>query len=323
MHVSLRHLRAFVAVAIANSFTAAAVMLSLTQSTLTKTIRELEIELGLALFERSTRRVSLTSHGSALLPIARRLLNEFELSLAGFRERATGSGGVVSIASDVAFASTVLPKVVRALQRTHPNIYVNVIDDTSGGVLRRLAAGEVDFGIGSYVGASTDIVGMRHLLRSRLGVLFPPGFEGIPDRVTLDALRRLPLLRDRDDSGVAATLRKHLPELWSDMSRRIVVTHPDLQAALVREGAGVCIVSALTASHIACRDLAFRLIETPVLERDIHVFTRRGTKLWETTLTLLAAMNEVLPTIDFIGGVTVTPDGAVTPLTADVSLDTP
>ena len=324
MHVSLRHLRAFVSVAIANSFTAAAGTLSLTQSTLTKTIRELELELGLTLFERSTRRVALTSHGDALLPIARRLLNEFDLSLAAFRERATGSGGIVSIACDVAFASTVLPKAVRALQLTHPNIYVNVVEDTSGGVLRRLEAGEVDFGIGSYVGATTNIVGVRHLLRSRLGVLFSPDFEAIPDRITLDALHRLPLLRDPDDSGVAATLRKHLPELWRGMSSRIVVTHPDLQAALVREGAGVCIVSALTASHVACRDLPFRFIETPPLERDIHVFTRRGTQLWGTALTLLSAMNRVLPTVDFAAGVALVPDGAITPLTprdADASID--
>jgi DNA-binding transcriptional LysR family regulator len=301
-------------VATANSFTAAAVTLSLTQSTLTKTIRELEIELGLTLFERSTRRVSLTSHGDVLLPIARRLLNEFDLSLAGFRERAAGSGGIVSVASDVAFASTVLPRAVRALQLEQPNIFVNVIEDTSGGVLRRVEAGEVDFGIGSHVGSTTNIVGVRHLLCSRLGVLFPPDFEAIPDRVTLDELHRLPLLRDPDDSGVAATLRKHLPELWSSMSRRIVVTHPDLQAALVREGAGVAIVSALTASHAACRGLPFKPIELPHLERNIHVFTRRGAQLWETALKLLAALNRALPTIAFANGVSLNVDGAVTPL---------
>ena len=93
MNISLRHLRAFSAVAEAESFTAAARQLFLTQSTLTKTIRELEQEIGLALFERTTRKVVLTTQGNAFLPVARRLLNDFELLLSDLREKSAGSSG--------------------------------------------------------------------------------------------------------------------------------------------------------------------------------------------------------------------------------------
>ena len=169
MNISLRHLRAFVAVAEAASFTTAARQLFLTQSTLTKTIRELEQEIGLTLFERTTRKVALTTQGNAFMPVARRLLNDFELLLSDLREKSAGSSGSVYVASSLAFASCVLPEVLKRLKQDYPCIHVRLLDDTSGGVVRRIESGEVDIGIGSYVGAAGNKLDKRKLLSARLG----------------------------------------------------------------------------------------------------------------------------------------------------------
>jgi DNA-binding transcriptional LysR family regulator len=74
--MELRHLRYFVAVAEALSFTKAAENLRLAQPSLTRQIKDLEAEIGGRLFDRSGKRISLTQEGGSFLPDARRLLAE-------------------------------------------------------------------------------------------------------------------------------------------------------------------------------------------------------------------------------------------------------
>ena len=159
----------------AASFTTAARQLFLTQSTLTKTIRELEQEIGLTLFERTTRKVALTTQGNAFMPVARRLLNDFELLLSDLREKSAGSSGSVYVASSLAFASCVLPEVLKRLKQDYPCIHVRLLDDTSGGVVRRIESGEVDIGIGSYVG--------RPATSWTSASCFPPGWGDVSTRL--------------------------------------------------------------------------------------------------------------------------------------------
>ena len=83
--VSIRQLRYFVAVAEELHFGRAAARLHMSQSPLSRAIRELEHELGLVLFVRTTRRVELTAAGSVLLERARRALAEIDAALADAR----------------------------------------------------------------------------------------------------------------------------------------------------------------------------------------------------------------------------------------------
>ncbi|CAE6813213.1 HTH-type transcriptional activator CmpR [Paraburkholderia aspalathi] len=303
MNISLRHLKAFVAVARTGSFTAAAASLNLSQSSLTKTIRELEHEIHLQLFERTTRQTAMTTAGQTFLPSAIRLLNDFDLAMADLQAQARGSSGTVRIAAGLAFSSTVLPRVVRELQLHHPGISLTLTDDTSGGVIRRIASGDVDIGVGSYVGAAQDILEIRHLLRARLGLLFPPGYAHIPSIVSPAHLDTYPIIRDVEDSSIATVLRKHAPAVWSSLSDRIVATNLDLQLSLVREGVGACALSALAASHPSAITMPFRLIEGEGFERDIYIFTRKGLPLSPAASTLISILQSVLPHIGFIEGV--------------------
>lgn len=313
LNVSLRHLRAFVAVARQGSFTAAAAELCLTQSTLTKTIREFESTLGVEVFDRNTRRLALTSYGASFFIDAVRILNDLDLALKGITEQIRGCSGTVHIASGLAFGATVLPKVIRALHVREPGIHVNIIDDTSGGVIRRIESGEVDIGIGSYVGMAGSILNSKLLLTARLGIVFPVGFPDMPSPLTLEDLGELPILRDAEDSSIAAAFRQYAPSLWERMMRRVTVTSLDMQLALVRDGIGACVLSALAASHPSARGMPYRLIDSPMFRREVYAFTRRNAPLLPAAARFLNILTDVLPAIDFVDGVELAADSTKLP----------
>src|SRR5262245_29868817 len=93
--LSSRHLRAVLAVAENRSFIAAAAQLKTSQPALTRTIRNVEEVLGVALFERSTRRVQITPAGQQFLGVAERVLSDLRLALRSMRDIADEQRGQV------------------------------------------------------------------------------------------------------------------------------------------------------------------------------------------------------------------------------------
>src|SRR5258708_36371509 len=91
--MELRHLRCFVAVAEALSFTKAAENLRLAQPSLTRQIKDLEAEIGVRLFERAGKRISLTQEGEAFLLDARRLVAECAQSVLAVQRLSRGEAG--------------------------------------------------------------------------------------------------------------------------------------------------------------------------------------------------------------------------------------
>src|SRR5918911_4249309 len=93
----LRQLRAFLTVAEQLSFTRAAELLHLTQQTVSKTVQDLERELGVELLERTTREVRLTAAGAALLEAGPAALTAVEGAFARAREVGAGLSGTITV----------------------------------------------------------------------------------------------------------------------------------------------------------------------------------------------------------------------------------
>src|SRR5947209_15752633 len=112
MDVSLRQMRAFLAVARTLSFTRAATEANLSQPALTVQIRTLEEQLGVKLFDRSSRSVELTRLGRELVPTFQRLLREFDETVTGVRDIARHGRGSVRLAALPSIAAGILPDVI-------------------------------------------------------------------------------------------------------------------------------------------------------------------------------------------------------------------
>ncbi len=145
--MELRQLRYFMAVADELHFGRAAQKLHMSQPPLSVQVGRLEREVGISLFDRSTRRVQLTPAGRHLQERARRILDEVDAVRADMRDYVDGLAGPLSVGFVSSANYTVLPDVVRLFRARSAKVALTLIPLTSGEQLERLRDGALDVGI--------------------------------------------------------------------------------------------------------------------------------------------------------------------------------
>ncbi|MEV4312059.1 LysR family transcriptional regulator [Actinocrispum sp. NPDC049592] len=170
-----RQLEYFVAVAEELSFTRAAQRLYAVQSTVSAAIKSLEAEVGATLFDRSTRRVTLTPAGQAFLVEARAMLDAFARAVAAVQDTATGLRGSLRIGTMTGMNVFDLPAVLGVFHQRHPLVDIHVTVSTSGstGLAEDLRHGRLDIALLGL--PETDLTGFttRPLARRPYLVLLP------------------------------------------------------------------------------------------------------------------------------------------------------
>jgi DNA-binding transcriptional LysR family regulator len=144
--MELRHLRYFVGVAEALSFTRAAEKLRLAQPSLTRQIHNLEEELGVRLLDRSRNQVSLTEEGKSFLMDARRLVALSLESVKAVQRFSRGESGQLNLGYLFKFNFDLLPSTLATFYQICPEIAVNLFDMTPAEQLRALEARKIDLG---------------------------------------------------------------------------------------------------------------------------------------------------------------------------------
>lgn len=130
--MELRHLRYFVATAELEHFGRAAARLSIVQPALSKQIRQLEAELGTALFERLPRGVRLTAAGRGFLDDARALLQQADAAAQRARDTAAGRAGKLRVGFvDTAIYHAVLPRIFHAFRQRYAAVQLELVQQTS------------------------------------------------------------------------------------------------------------------------------------------------------------------------------------------------
>lgn len=146
-NVELRHLRAFVEVAEELSFSRAAGKLHMVQQSLSSQVRQLEKELGVQLFRRTTRKVELTDAGQVLLAHARTVLSLVSAACEQTRRAGEGSSGRLVVAYTPTLASETLPRLVSELHGRHPSLSLQMCEMWQTESLEAVKSGRVDVGM--------------------------------------------------------------------------------------------------------------------------------------------------------------------------------
>jgi DNA-binding transcriptional LysR family regulator len=151
--VNINQLRTFVTVVEQGSFSAAARELGLSQPAVTMQIQGLEADLGSTVLERRYRKVELTEPGRALLPAARRVLQDIDDARAEIERVSDTVGGHLDIAASTTPGQYILPRLLGPFLRAFPRVSVSLRVYDSADVVERVQAGEAHFGMtGARIG---------------------------------------------------------------------------------------------------------------------------------------------------------------------------
>ncbi len=143
--MTIRHLKAFVAVCENGSVTKAAELLHVAQPALSQTISDIEKYYNVALFNRINQRLVLTETGKELLQKAKEVLESFQ----GFEDLATNAVDMpaVHIGMSLTIGTTDLPKIMRYIKNEYPFVKLSVMINNSFEIQQSILSGEIDFGI--------------------------------------------------------------------------------------------------------------------------------------------------------------------------------
>lgn len=276
MNPTLRQLRSFVTVARLGSFTQAARRMHISQPALTVQIRQLEEMLGVQLFDRNTRSVTLTRVGAELVPQLERLQEEMDAVLAHTRELASGQRGVVRLACIPSFAASRLPEAILAFRRDHPHIAFTLKDANWNRVVAMVRSGDVDFGIADLLTTEPDLEFLP-LMEDRMQVIFAQGhpIAGLK-KVTLAKLAEHPMVMMDPETSARHTIDRAFAEAGCYPPRACEVMYMATAVAMVRAGLGFTILPASAIEWRAHPHLAVRAIGDPGFVRRVGLIRRSG-----------------------------------------------
>ncbi len=304
--VSIRHLRAFVAVADHRSLTRASEALFVTQSALSLTIQHLESDLGLAMFDRSTRRLDLTGAGNEFLPTARRLLQDFDASVSEMRALGKRERGRVGVAAVPSVMALLLSEASAEFIESLPGIDLYLREDNSEGVQQRILSGDVDFGICSPWEPDVQLA-IEPLFEDTYGVVTAPDhpFARHTSEIAWDQLEHHRIIGFSADLGMQHQLSQ-TPGLSQQVREpRYRVSNTSTIATLLMRGAGVSVMSALAAQRAPLDSLSFRLLKEPTLSRTVGLLTRSGRSLSPAAAAMVVELRKALPALERFLGVRV------------------
>ena len=146
MHISYRQLLAFVQVAQSSTFAEAAEKMHLSQPALSLSIKKMEQHLGGTLISRSTRKVQLSPEGKEFLPVALRLLQDWDNAVEDITNVFAMRRGKLNIAAMPSFASSLLPTILNSFHRQWSNINIHVLDVVMESVIEMVTEGRAEIG---------------------------------------------------------------------------------------------------------------------------------------------------------------------------------
>jgi len=147
--MEFHQLRYFVAVAEEGSFSRAAAKVRVAQPSLSQQIRKLEADVGQPLFDRLPRSVVLTEAGRCLIDYARQILASIGDARRCVDEFKNEVAGRLAVGAIPTIAPYVLPELVGKFQKHYPEVTLEIVEDVTDGIARRVEAGELDVALAS------------------------------------------------------------------------------------------------------------------------------------------------------------------------------
>ena len=296
MRVDYLGLEAFVAVAELGSFSKAARRLNVTQTALSHRIRKIEDDLGTRLLLRTSREVSLTMAGQALLPQVKGKLEKLTELYAAVRDSGREALTKVVFACLPTVAGYYLAGLMRTFSEAHSGLQIVLLDQSAAMVTNTVQRGDAEFGSTLKEATPWDVevedlcVEPYVLLVNRHHPLAAKG------TVRREDLLGEPLVRIRTQSTNRQLIEESLGDVSKKLDWRFEVQNAATAMNLVAAGTAMTVLPRLT-MYLAPQDLVGLQFEDVQLSRSIVAVKRRGVPLSGAADTLLSMIRERLATM--------------------------
>lgn len=295
MNFDLADLRAFVAVAELNSFRAAAESIHLSQPALSRRVEKLEAALGIRLFDRTTRSVSLTAVGRDFSRKARALLDDLENSLLSMRDVASSQVGEVVIACIPSAVYYFLPQVLKEYHAKYPRIRVRIVDDSANAVLESVTRGEADFGI-SIIGTQEPEIEFQAILAESFVLACRRDHPlAVKRQVSWSELGQYDYMTVDKSSGNRLLLDHALASANARPSWVYESKHISTLVGMVDAGLGIAVVPRLSMPMGKHPTLVSVPLTDPSVERTVGLIRRRGRELPPSARQLYQMVEKTWP----------------------------
>lgn len=273
LFVDLRLVEYFVAVIDHGTITKAAKALYIAQPSLSQAIRALERQLGVELFDRSGRQLSLTPDGEAFAAPARTILADAERAKTKVQAVRDLDTGRLEISALATLSVDPLPALTSELLTEHPGLMTTVLDPGSpAGVVDQVRRGHAELGL-TELPVQSGTLQTRELWDQEIALVVPPSLAaGLPDPVPLEEIAGIPLVTEFSDTSSRPTGDEALEALTEHVA--VECAHRQAIWDLVMHGAGAALLPRRLA-ETQLRDVEVRSTLPPI-SRTIGFVFRPG-----------------------------------------------
>ena len=280
MNITSRQLKAFVLTARHQSFSRAAEQLFITQSGMSVLVRELETQLGVRLFERTTRKVALTAFGSQFLPIADRNLRELEAAAANLSRSAAAASDCLSVGAAPFPAAEIMPLAISAYMALRPRLHIQMIDAERTRLIELVQSGKIDVAV--LTGLREELPGMRQTSLARFALmLICPADDPreLPLELRWSDLLGLRLIGLPPEYPIQKLVNEQLARAGRPTMADTTCNFLETQIAMVEAGAGAAVTPTSAAPACVKRKLTMHALVDPVVWTEFCWVSSRSREL--------------------------------------------
>ena len=275
MNITLKQIRAFLAIAQVKSFAEACELLHISQPALSVTIKNLEATIGGQLFARSTRALALSPEGELFLPVAKRLLTDFDNALVELHESFALKRGNLSFAAMPSFASTLLPKQLVDFNNQYPAVKVKVHDVIAEDAVAMVRSGKVEFAI-SFDPGNSDDLNFETLFTDKFIAVFPQSHPlANTKNIQWQQLSQYPFITLQRPSSIRLLLDDTLAKEGIFLDITFEANQLATVVQMVANDLGISVIPSLYQQQLSALKLNYCQINEPVISRRVGIISKR------------------------------------------------
>jgi len=287
--MNITQLRSLVAIADAGGFSSAADNLFVTPSAISHQMRELETELGAALFDRASRPPRLNAHGHAVVERGRDLLERFDL-LVELAKAPGEIGGRLMLGCVNGASSDLIPRALTKLYASHPAVQISIEEGLSEPLANRVRKRELDAAIITELTEADPELKSLLITEEAMVVVAPPDCRMKDWREVLTAY---PFIRLNRNAGMGKIIDRALRENRLQVDEAMELDSSETVVGMARAGIGAGVIPSGRLRHVPDGEVVVLPFGEPPIHRRVVLIERSNNPRSDLSQLVYDAVRQV------------------------------